>query len=78
MLNKKGVRVAFLAYASFFPVGNPATSYKLGISVVKADPHLEPPRVDPDDLDAMKDDIKKAKSEADVVVVSHHWGTEPT
>ena len=36
------------------------------------------PHVDPDDLDAMKDDIKKAKSEADIVVVSHHWGAEPT
>jgi poly-gamma-glutamate capsule biosynthesis protein CapA/YwtB (metallophosphatase superfamily) len=74
----RGVRVAFLAYASFFPVGDPATSYKPGVSVVRVDPRLEPPHIDPDDLAAMKDDMKKAKSEADIVVVSHHWGGEPT
>lgn len=74
----KGVRIAFLAYASFFPVGDPATSDKPGIAAVRVDPRFDPPHVDLDDLAEMQDDIKGAKTKADVVIVSHHWGADPS
>ncbi|MEM2273718.1 MAG: CapA family protein [Candidatus Bathyarchaeia archaeon] len=78
VIEQKGLHVAFLAYASFFPVGDPATSWKPGIAVVRVDPRFEAPHVDLEDLVEMQNDIKRAKAIADTVVVSHHWGAEPT
>ncbi|MEM2320881.1 MAG: CapA family protein [Candidatus Bathyarchaeia archaeon] len=74
----RGIRIAFLAYASFFSVGDPATSYKPGIAVVRVDPRFEPPHIDLDDLAEMQEDIKEAKTKADIVIVSHHWGADPS
>jgi poly-gamma-glutamate synthesis protein (capsule biosynthesis protein) len=33
---------------------------------------------DPEDVAAMQDDVRAAKKQADVVVVSWHWGVSPT
>jgi poly-gamma-glutamate capsule biosynthesis protein CapA/YwtB (metallophosphatase superfamily) len=83
----KGTRIAFLAYNSILPNGYWAETNKPGCAPLRAwtlyeqvqrtQPgthckiHTFPHR---DDLKAMVDDIKKAKSEADLVILSMHWG----
>jgi poly-gamma-glutamate capsule biosynthesis protein CapA/YwtB (metallophosphatase superfamily) len=83
----KGTRVAFLAYNSILPTGYWAETNKPGCAPLRAwtlyeqiqrtQPgthcrvHTFPHR---DDLKAMVDDIKKAKAEADLLILSMHWG----
>jgi len=84
-----GLRIAFLAYASVFPMGYEARSNVPGLAPLRAydiyRPALDnyhmpgtPPLIQtvPDgrDLDALADDIRKAKSQADLVFTSFHWG----
>jgi poly-gamma-glutamate capsule biosynthesis protein CapA/YwtB (metallophosphatase superfamily) len=87
----KGKRIAFLAYNS---VGIPATwaqANKPGCAPLRAFAFFEPvealqpgtpakPRTFPyrDDLSAMLADVRNAKSQADVVVVSMHSGVHMT
>jgi poly-gamma-glutamate synthesis protein (capsule biosynthesis protein) len=77
ILERNDTRVAFLAYCSFFtslPSFLIATSTRAGIAPVRTSPLYEPPHVERHDLEAMREDIKLAKAQADVVLVSHHWG----
>ncbi len=83
----KGTRFAFLAYNSILPPGSWADARKPGCAPLRAwtlyeqveyfQPgtpcriHTFPHR---EDLEALVQDVKKARSEADVVVLSMHWG----
>ena len=83
----KGTRIAFLAYNSILPQGYwanvdrpgcvPMRAFTLYEQVEHDQPgtpcrvHTFPHR---DDLNAMVEDIRKAKFQADVVIVSMHWG----
>jgi poly-gamma-glutamate capsule biosynthesis protein CapA/YwtB (metallophosphatase superfamily) len=83
----KGSRVAFLAYNTILPMGYWAEANRPGCAPMRAwtlyeqiehdQPgtlcriHTFPNR---EDLDAMGRDIKKAKTQADVVILSMHWG----
>lgn len=83
-----GLRVAFLAYASVFPVGYEAGDDRPGIAPLRAvdtylphrDYHLPGtfPHIrstpDPRDLAALHEDIARARNAADLVVASFHWG----
>ena len=82
-----GTRVAILAYSSILPMGYWADERRPGCAPMRAHTIYEqiehdqpgtPPRVHSyphrDDLAAMAADIRAAKREADVVIVSHHWG----
>jgi len=82
-----GTRVAFLAYSSILPQAYWADERRPGCAPMRAftvyeqiehDQPGTPPRVHTyphrDDLAAMEADIRAAKAEADVVLVSHHWG----
>jgi len=55
-------RIAFLAYTTLYPRSLEATKKSIGIS------HFE--------IQSASDAVRKAKQQADVVVVSLHWGEE--
>jgi len=86
ILERNGVKVAFLAYSSVAPVGYEARRDTPGCAPLRASTFYEqvdrnpgsPPRIitltNKDDLAAMIDDIAKTKSSADVVIISMHWG----
>jgi poly-gamma-glutamate synthesis protein (capsule biosynthesis protein) len=82
-----GTRVAFLAYSSILPHSYWADERRPGCAPMRAftiyeqiehDQPGTPPRIHSyphrEDLAAMQDDIRRAKEEADVVLVSQHWG----
>ncbi len=86
VFERKGTRIAFLAYCSVAPPGYEATANKPGLAPMRAwtlyhqidkQPGT-PPKIltfaDHDDLEAMKEDIKRVRPLVDVVVVSMHWG----
>ncbi len=87
ILNVKGNRVGFLGYNSIVIKGYEAGPKKPGCAPVRAWTHYdqvdaEQPGTPPviisrpyvEDLEAMVQDIKKLKSQVDVVAVSFHWG----
>jgi poly-gamma-glutamate synthesis protein (capsule biosynthesis protein) len=90
LVTKKGITFGFLSYTSvFWHVGHAATSDLPGVSTIKAVTSYQPhPRVlempgapaivvthpDPEELAAMEQDVRKLKEQADIVVVSCHWG----
>ncbi|ATY15420.1 poly-gamma-glutamate biosynthesis protein [Amycolatopsis sp. AA4] len=90
ILERPGGRIAFLAYTSLcWPVGQEATEDSPGVAVAGAytsyqpDPRVldvpgRPPIVHTTpvrrDLELLLADIRRARAEADHVVVSMHWG----
>ena len=86
LVEKNGVRVAFLAYCSILQNGYAAGPERTGIAPLRAHTYYEPfdyqagvpPRVVTvpweEDLAGMVEDIAEAKKAAQVVVVSLHWG----
>lgn len=84
---RDGTRVAFLAYSSILPHSYWADERRPGCAPMRAftvyeqiehDQPGTPARVHTyphrEDLAAMEADIRAAKQQADVVLVSHHWG----
>lgn len=87
IVEKNGVRVAFLAYSSILPMGYWAERNRPGCAPMRAftiyeqvehDQPGTPARIHTyphrDDLNNLKADVKAARDRADVVVVSLHWG----
>jgi poly-gamma-glutamate synthesis protein (capsule biosynthesis protein) len=87
IVDTPGGRVAFLAYCSILPQEYWATERRAGCAPMRAFTHYEqiehdqpgtPCRVhtfaNRQDLEAVRQDIAQAKTQADVVVVSFHWG----
>ena len=86
VVERDGVRVAFLAYCSVLHDGYAAEADKPGVAPLRVHTRYEaaeyqpgmPPRVIteayPEDLAAVIADIKAARASADVVIVSLHWG----
>jgi poly-gamma-glutamate capsule biosynthesis protein CapA/YwtB (metallophosphatase superfamily) len=83
----KGQRIAFLAYSSILPMGWWAEEKRPGCAPMRAwtlyeqiehDQPGTPARIhtfaNRDDLAALQEDIRKAKAQADVLLVSLHWG----
>lgn len=87
VVERKGTKIAVLAYNSILPQGfwaqekrpgcNPARGITAYVPVEHDQPGT-PCRIytfpHPDDMKFMIEDIQKAKEEADLVVVSFHWG----
>jgi poly-gamma-glutamate synthesis protein (capsule biosynthesis protein) len=86
-IEAKGNRVAFLSYNSILPMGYWATENRPGCAPLRVFTFYEqiehdqpgtPCRIHTfpyrEDLQAMIDCIKSAKSRADVVILSLHWG----
>lgn len=86
IVERNGVKVAFLAYCSVLREGYPATHNKAGVAPLRANTYYEPreyqagtpPKIVTvpvaEDLEAMVADIKAVKPQVDSVVVSIHWG----
>jgi poly-gamma-glutamate capsule biosynthesis protein CapA/YwtB (metallophosphatase superfamily) len=86
MLERKGTKVGFLAYSCVYPKGWEAGPNKLGLAGIRVQTTYEqvdyqpgtPPKIitktDPEDLKSVIEDIKRLKSEVDIVVVAVHWG----
>ncbi|HTE14343.1 MAG TPA: CapA family protein [Burkholderiales bacterium] len=86
ILERKGIRVAVLAYCSILNEGHEAGPDRAGVAPLRVHTYYEaienqpgiPPRVVTvpyeQDLAGMREDIVAAKKVANVVVVSLHWG----
>jgi hypothetical protein len=86
IIDKNGVKIAFLAYCSVLRDGQASGKGKAGIAPLRAHTHYLPEEFQPgtpprivtvpyeEDVKAMQEDIRKAKQQADVVVLSIHWG----
>ncbi len=86
VVEKNGVKVAFLAYCSILQTGYAAGHDKAGVAPLRAHTYYEsfdyqagvPPRVVTvpyeEDLAGLIEDVTAAKKAADVVVLSLHWG----
>lgn len=86
IVEKNGVKIAFLAYCSILQTGYAASHDKAGIAPLRAHTYYEPfdyqagvpPRVVTvpyeEDLAGLIEDVTAAKKSADVVVLSLHWG----
>ncbi len=87
IIERKRVKVAFLAYNSILPPGFWATDDRPGCVPIRVRTFYEP--TEPfqpgspaevftfaysEDVQAMVEDIKKVRAAADVVIVSMHWG----
>jgi poly-gamma-glutamate synthesis protein (capsule biosynthesis protein) len=87
IVERGGLRIAFLAYCSILPASYWAEANRPGCAPMRALTIYEP--IEPDqpgtparvhtyanraDLAALRDDIRSAKAQADLVVVSMHWG----
>lgn len=79
-------KVGFLAYCSVLPRGFDATRVRAGVAPLRARTFYEqvdwqagtPPRIitmtNAGDLAALRDDVRRLREQADVVIVSMHWG----
>lgn len=89
ILERAGTKIAFLSYSSVFMSAFPATETKPGIAVVRASTTYQPnPRLgyqpgapmtpvttpDPNDRKILLEDIRRAKAQADLVILYWHWG----
>ena len=86
IVERNGVKIAFLAYCSVLRDGQAAGKGKVGIAPMRAHTYYAPEEFQPGvppkiittpyegDLQALVDDIKKAQQQADVVVLIMHWG----
>ncbi|MBI2986871.1 MAG: CapA family protein, partial [Deltaproteobacteria bacterium] len=92
IIEKNGVRVAFLGYLSVGPIQDTAEEDKPGVAVVRVHtlyesyqndrgPGYQPGALarvltwpDREDLHNMIEDIKKARKQADIVIMVPHWG----
>lgn len=87
IISRKGNRIAFLAYNSILPQGywaevdRPGCVPLRGLTFYEQIEHDQPGTpcrihsfAHRGDLNAMVDDIVKAKSQADLVILSMHWG----
>jgi poly-gamma-glutamate synthesis protein (capsule biosynthesis protein) len=86
IVQRNGVRIAFLGYCSILNDGYWAGPTRAGVAPLRVHTHYEtfeyqpgvPPKVSTvayeEDMDAMLEDIRQARVAADVVVLSLHWG----
>jgi poly-gamma-glutamate capsule biosynthesis protein CapA/YwtB (metallophosphatase superfamily) len=86
IIERKGTKVAFLNYNSVLPDEYEAREEKPGCAPIKVGTYYEPQEYQAgtppeivtipheEEVEAMEEDIRRARAEADVVVVSMHWG----
>jgi len=87
IIEAQGRRIAMLSYCSILPTGYAAEPARPGCAPMRAYTHFHhiepdqpgtPPRVmtfsDPGDLAALVADVQAARSRADIVLISIHWG----
>ncbi|MBI4329691.1 MAG: CapA family protein [Chloroflexi bacterium] len=88
VLERKGIKVGFLAYCSVLPVEYEAREGKPGCAPLRVSTYYEaqgyqpgtPPKIitvpREDDVLAMEEDVRKLRNQVDAIVVSIHWGQD--
>ena len=90
IFNRNGTRVGFLQYTTlFWPYGHTATQNSPGVASIRVSTAYMPPEdvlekpgaapdivtaINVDDQQQMMADIRNLRQQADIVVVSYHWG----
>ena len=86
IVERNGIKIAFLAYCSVIRSGQAAGEDKVGVAPMRAHAYYAPEEFQPGtppkiittpyerDLQALVEDIRKAKQQADVVILTLHWG----
>jgi hypothetical protein len=86
IIDRNGVRVAFLAYCSVLREGYAAGPTTGGVAPMRAHTYYEPWEYQPgtpprvvtvpyeEDLEALLTDVRQARQQAHIVVLSLHWG----
>jgi poly-gamma-glutamate synthesis protein (capsule biosynthesis protein) len=89
ILERNGIRVAFLGFCSVYPIGYEAREQRPGLAPLRVrtyygdpDPNFWEPGIDPvietvpftGDLERYRETIAAARRDADFVVVAPHWG----
>ena len=93
ILEENGVRIGFMQYAAtVFPFDHAATKERPGIAEIKVYTAYQPPPnldkpgqppivvtwLDEDSKARMVEDVRRLQEQADVVLVSYHWGVSDT
>ena len=93
IIERNGLKVGFMQYAAtVFPTNHAATELQPGIAQIKVHTAYQPPKnldkpgqppyvitwLDEESKGRMVQDIKKLKQQADIVIVSYHWGVSGT
>ncbi len=86
IIERQGARIAILSYCSVLRDGQAAAAGKAGVAPLRVHTYYAPEEYQPgappriiteafeEDVNAMEEDIRKAKQNADAVIVSLHWG----
>ena len=74
----KGTRIAFLGFHTYDQFATAASEVTPGQTMVRVSPYLPPPHAYREEVSRMQQDIREAKKQADVVIVSWHWGQSMT
>ena len=89
IVERSGLRIAFLGFCSVYPVGYEARTDRPGIAPLRVrtfygdpDPNFWEPGIEPlvvtkaipEDLERYRRTIASARKDADFVVVANHWG----
>lgn len=89
IIERAGLRIAFLGFCSVFPVGYEARPDRPGLAALRVrtyytdpDPNFWEPEIDPivttlpdpGDLERFRSSIEQAREAADIVIVACHWG----
>lgn len=92
IIERNGTKIAFVCRVSVCPADAGATEERPGLALFRVSTAFEPrPRIfevpgtapiihtipNPDDIKLLDEDIKAAKEQADVVILSWHWGVSP-
>ena len=92
IIERNGTKVAFLGYSTVTDPAHAARKERPGVARIRVDTAYRPPprffevpgappiiitTPDANDLAAVQEDIRSAKEQADVVIVSWHWGISP-
>jgi len=75
IIENKGAKVGFLSYVLNLPLGWGASPNKPGVAPLRENPLYGPPYLNEEELEAMAEDIKKARSRVDILTVTFHWGS---
>ena len=74
VVERRGLRVGFVACASETYLGYAAHPSKPGIAAIRRDALYGPQGVNPDDLGRLAESLRAARRAADVAVLCCHWG----
>ena len=75
-VEKQGLKIGLLSYTANVnvPLGFQAGQERPGLAPIRISPFFSPDHTNQEDIEALKNDIKKWQPMVDFLVVSFHWG----